>query len=261
MHHTGGLDLIELRQCPWLSHEFAITNVWRFYYSFFPAFYEGAKWRNHDIGGKNGVASFFSRFLRSAVFIHVVLPSVIRDVEQISAEVEKAYGQLWGERRRLLRRFSNQELSDLLSAIGSSELIVGKAQESGRRLNEIRRGIRNTLDYIELQDPWRSNLQNAAEFFHLHETRNANPRYLSDLPFLRYQDDELRQKGDALDIGLDKLQRTAESATEFVESRKGIIEDRLNVARSIVFAAQSGLRGLLTGGLLWLWVLKTRMDF
>ena len=74
--HTGGLELIELRQSLLLSHEFSITNVWRFYYSFIPAFYEGDNWSYSDQGGKNGVESFFSRFLRSALFIHVVLPDV-----------------------------------------------------------------------------------------------------------------------------------------------------------------------------------------
>jgi len=191
------------------------------------------------------------------LFIHVIIPSILQELEKTTTDAQKRYERLWNERRALFGGFSARNLSEFHKHIGLAETFLEALRAGYERAKEVPPGIEQTFAYMTLTEFGRRSLLDTPFFFHLTE---GNQKWGSDFRLLKDHERKIASALEAHDKSSERLRQSVESATEFVEARRNILESKLSVARSIFFTALSGFGALLVGGLLWWLVLRSEIS-
>jgi hypothetical protein len=135
--------------CTEIGHEISSTSVWRFYYAGIPLFYDEQFGQRMDIFHLHGPRGAQSRILRTALFVNVSLPSLVKLSENVQQEVAQMLQKIRFTRAKLFNEFSNKidELNEpIVSAV---RVLETRTEPAIKRLEEALAGYNRLLDDIQ----------------------------------------------------------------------------------------------------------------
>ena len=250
--YSKGLDNVDARvtQCNEIGHEISSISVWRLYYAGIPLFYDEEFGQRMDIFHLHGPRGAQSRILRTALFVNVTLPSLVKLSENVQQEVAQMLQQIRFTRAKLFNEFSNKidELNEpIVSAVRALET---RTEPAIKRLEEALAGYDRLLDDIQysfippLRRPGIKTTTQSQEpdiclgLFYFDERVGS---VLNDRVKAKSFVDQIRANIRSIQQDKDELSNELPSAMSLLESRRNLIWGRDNTELSMTNAQKNTL--------------------
>lgn len=248
-----------------LMHEYDQFTRWRFYYSPEPFFYTGDWRRSTYPGGVQGPSAKLGQVLRTALFVHVVLPNSANQCLLDLSEVEKNLLELQKNRIDFLDQFSAADLSNFQRKLIDIYKVRTELNYNTEKADEVLSGLdtlklfmasafeirrRDTFDSTDkipdgIFDP---NLSH--EFFHF----NRNASFHNDREKANRYRRLIQNRLEKTKKTVSLLHGEISEASSLLESRRNMIESEKNTVLAIIIPAL----GALLFGAVWLWLVIRR---
>jgi hypothetical protein len=249
--YPKGVDNVDsmVTHCNEIGHEISSLGVWRLYYTGIPVFFDERFGQRVDPFHLHGPRGVQSRILRTALFVNVTLPSLVKLSDNLQHEVGQMLQKLRSTRAKLFNEFSNKidELNEpIVSAVGALET---RTEPAIKRLEEALAGYDRLLDDIQysfippLRRPGvKTTTQSQGPdiclgVFYFEERSGVINDRVKAKSFV----DQIKTNIKAIQQNKDKLSNELPSAMSLLESRRNLVWGRENTELSMTNAQNNTL--------------------
>jgi hypothetical protein len=237
-----------LRHFENISHEYYISNIWRFYYFPYHLFYDGNAFT------VRGSQRYMARILRSVLFAHVVLPYSADKLRSLENKIKMQVPDLRDKRLEFSNVFEPKKITGFRTRLEHENRIFGEMEKGVERIKEAQNGAKKM--FLHFENPGRSLgfpldhpavqvisrfLEGYRKLLHFEEPVNA----INDRRVVEKTTNELDSLVSSFEKALSRYDNEIKSSMVLIENRNALLWSRGNTLLALILPAAGAIIGVV----------------